>query len=76
MEVNGRLIRTGLCRENLVEFVQQFRKLFPKQLMCLAESAALDERRVIEIVRLDAQAGGDVVADQMQPGKLVRVEGN
>src|SRR4051812_37368030 len=39
--------------------------------MRFSQSAALTERRVIEIVRLDAQAGGDVVANEIQPGELV-----
>jgi hypothetical protein len=36
--------------------------------MRFAQTAALAERGVIEIFRLDARAGGDVVADEVEPG--------
>jgi hypothetical protein len=36
-----------------------------------AESAALAERRFVEIPGFDAQAGGDVVADEDQLGALL-----
>jgi len=35
--------------------------------MRFAEAAAFAEGCVFEIVRLDAQAGGDVVADEAEP---------
>ena len=43
--------------------------------MRLAQAAALAEWGEIEIVRLDAQAGGDVVADEVEPGELLGGEG-
>jgi hypothetical protein len=54
-----------------VQLVQQRRESIAKQLMRLDQSAALAEGRVIEIVRLDAQAGGDVVAGWFFRGALL-----
>ena len=39
--------------------------------MRFAEAAALAEGRVFEIFGVDAQAGGDVVADEAEPGELL-----
>lgn len=44
--------------------------------MGLAEAAALAEGGVAEIVRLDAEAGGNMVADEAQPGELIGGEGD
>src|SRR5688572_8294746 len=38
--------------------------------MGFTQSATLAERRVIEIIRFDTQARGDVVADEFEPGAL------
>ena len=43
--------------------------------MGFAETSALVEGGVIEVVRFDAEAGGDVAADEFEPGALVGVEG-
>ena len=43
--------------------------------MRLAKSAALIERGEFQILRLDADGGGDVVADEPEPGQLLRREG-
>lgn len=51
------------CREHLIEFIEQAGQLVPKDLICLAQATTLGKRREFEVVRLDAQAGGDVVAD-------------
>ena len=42
--------------------------------MCLAQSAALAEGGVVEIVRLNADGGGDVVADEFEPSALFGCE--
>ena len=60
--------------EDCVQFVQQRRERFSKQLVGLAEAAALVERREFQIFRVNAQAGGDVVADQVEPGELSGVK--
>ena len=39
--------------------------------MCFAQTAALAERRVFKILRLDADGRGDVVADEAEPGELL-----
>ena len=46
-------------------------QLLPKQFMRLAQSTALAEWGAIKIVRFDAQAGGDGVAEEVEPGELV-----
>ena len=43
--------------------------------MRFAQAAALVERGEFQILRLDAQAGGDVVADEVEPGELLGREG-
>ena len=48
--------------------------MLAKQLMRFAKAAALAEGRVFEIFRLDAQAGGDVVADESEPRELFGCE--
>jgi hypothetical protein len=40
------------------------------------EATALAERGVVEIAGFDAEACGDVVADEFEPGALVRSEDN
>jgi len=44
--------------------------------MRFAQAAALAEGRVVEIVCLDADRRGDVVADEFEPGALFRSEDN
>ena len=39
--------------------------------MCFAQTAALAERRVFKILRLDADGRGDVVADEAEPRQLL-----
>ena len=56
------------CSQDLVEFVEQFGKLFPEDLVRPAQAAALVEGGVGEIVRLDTEARGDMVADEVRPG--------
>ena len=58
------------CHEDSVQFLKQFRQLVTEQLIGFAESAFLAEGRIIEVVGVDAQAGGDVVADQVEPSQL------
>ena len=43
--------------------------------MRFAEAAALGEGGVAEVVGFDGEAGGDVVAHQIQPGALIGGEG-
>ena len=58
------------CREHLVEFIEQLGQLFAEKLMRFAQAAALIERGEFQVLGLDADGGGDVIADQMQPGEL------
>ena len=44
--------------------------MIAEQLMHLAEAAVQRERRVFEVIGLDAQVRGDVVADHLQPTPL------
>ena len=67
------LVSCGQCG---VQFVQQWEQVIPEQLVGFAQATALRKRSVIEIVRLDAQAGGDVVTDEIEPGALVGSEGS
>jgi hypothetical protein len=57
-----------------VKFIKQLRELLAEELMRFAETSALREGRVAEVVGVDAQAGGDVVADEAEPGELFRSE--
>ena len=58
----------------LVEFFKQANETGAKKLVCLAAPAVLIEGREIEIIRLDGQAGGDMVADESEPRVLVGSE--
>ena len=60
----------------LVEFVEQLRKLRTKKLMGFAQPTSLAERRIVEIVRLDADGRRDVIADEFEPGALFGSEHN
>jgi len=62
-----RVLRESSCGKRGVQFFDQREEAIAEQLMRFAESAALAKWRVIEIVRLDAHAGGDVVADEVEP---------
>jgi hypothetical protein len=51
------------CGERLVKFFQQLRQRVAEELMGFPEAAFLVEGRVVEVVQLDAEAGGDGVED-------------
>ena len=57
--------------QHQVQFIQQREQFVAEQQMRFAESAALVERGEFKILRVNAQAGGDVVADEIEPGELV-----
>src|SRR6266487_3039950 len=61
-------------RKFLRQLVQQRVELLPKQLVRLAEAAALGERRVREVISCDAEGRGDRVADSLEPRELLRRE--
>src|SRR5450631_3640466 len=63
------------CRQHLIKFIEQLGQILTEKLMGFAETAALVEGGVIEVGRLNAEAGGDVVADESEPGALVGVKG-
>src|ERR1017187_9481894 len=65
----------GSRDKGCVQFLQQSGQRVTEQLMRLAQAAALVERREFQILRLNAQAGGDVVADEVKPGELLGREG-
>jgi hypothetical protein len=48
--------------------------LFPEQLMRLAQTAKLVEPRQFQILPLNADGGGDVVPNQIQPRELLATE--
>src|SRR3989304_1911411 len=54
----------------LVQFVKYHAQLVREQLMGLAEAALLRERRIFEVVGLNSQIRGDVVADHFEPAEL------
>ncbi len=54
-------------REDGVQFIQQRRQLVSEKLMRFAKSANLIERHGFKILLVNAQAGGDVVADEVEP---------
>ena len=63
--------------QNLVEFIEQLRKLErTEKLMRFAQPTSLAERRIIEIVWLDADRSSDVVPDKFQPCALLGREHN
>src|SRR5262249_8314169 len=62
--------------QHLVEFVEQLRKIVAEKLMGFSQPAALAEGGVVEIVRLDADCRGDVIADKFKPGALFGCENN
>ena len=66
------LTKEHSCCQRLVKFIEQLRQIIPKELVRFAEAAALAEWRVVEIIRLDAEAGSDVVADEFEPCALFR----
>ncbi len=70
------LFRAHSRRQYLVEFIQQLRKLRTEKLMRFTQAASLAERRIVEIVWLDADGRGDVVADEFEPGALFGSEHN
>ena len=47
----------------------------PSLVSATTQTAALGKGSVAEVVGIDAEAGGDVVADEVQPGKLLRSKG-
>ena len=55
----------------MVELFEEVALLLSEMLVCLAMSAFMPEQRVIEVVRFDTQAGGDV-----EPGETVDAEGH
>ena len=48
--------------------------MLAEELMRFAQAAALIERRKIQIIGLDAEAGGDLIAHEVEPGELLRRE--
>ena len=58
------------CCEHLVEFIEQFGQLLAEELMRFAQAAALVKRREFQILRLNADGCGDVLANQIQPREL------
>lgn len=67
-------VNFGSGSENLIQFLQQGREGVAEELVGFAKAAALAEGRVFEILGVDAEAGGDVVADEVEPGELLRRE--
>ena len=63
------------CGEDGVEFVDEGGELVTKELVGFAEAAALGEGGIVEVVGFDGDAGGDLVAHELQPGELVGGEG-
>lgn len=63
-----------LRRQHLIQFLQHPPQLFPKQLIHLADPAVLLERRKLEIIPTDLQAGYDMVAYPLQPPALLVTE--
>jgi hypothetical protein len=57
-----------------VQLVEQQGQLFAEELMSFAQTAALVEWREFQILRLDADGRGDVVADEIQPRELLGAE--
>lgn len=54
-----------------VQLLKQFGQPFAKQLRYLAKAPTLAEGGILEVLGLNAQARGDVVTDQLEPGQLV-----
>ena len=52
-------------RQYLIQFIEQLREIVAEELMGFTQAAPLAEGRIIEIVRLDAETRGDVVADEL-----------
>ena len=63
------------CRQHLIQLVEQLGQLGAEELVGLAEAALLDEGRELEVGGVDGEAGGDVVADEVEPGELLGGEG-
>ena len=62
------------CDQGGVQFVEQLRKVFAKQLVRSSQTAFLHKGSIVEVIRLDAEAGANMVLDQMQPSQLFRAE--
>lgn len=60
LDVHGHNLSRG---KHGIQFIQQLGQLVAEELVGLAEAALLVERREVEVVGFDAEAGGDVVAD-------------
>lgn len=59
------------CDKHSVKFFKQFEKLVAEELVGSAEATALIEGRVFEVIGFDAEAGGNVVADEREPSHLL-----
>ena len=55
------------CGERFVQFFEKFRQMVAEELVGLSEAAFLVEGCVVEVIEFDAEAGGDVVADEVEP---------
>ena len=64
------LVWAGLSPQHRVEFIEQRGQFFTEAVVHFAQAAALVEWRVGEIGGLDAEAGGDGVADEIEPGAM------
>ena len=62
-------------RELLVQLIEQNWQLVPKQFIGFAQATELVERDAVEVVLVDAQAGGEVVFDGDQPAARSGVNG-
>ena len=63
------------CCKYLIEFIEQLGQLHAEELMRFAQAASLIEWRELQILRLDADGRGDVVANEVEPGQLLGCEG-
>ncbi len=66
---SGHNLSVILCSEHIVKFFQQLRQRVAEALTGFPESAFLVEGRVVEIIQLDAEAGGDGVEDKVAHGE-------
>lgn len=57
----------ALRHQRRVQLLQQWVEVGAEELPGFAEAAVVGERGEVEVVALDPQAGGDVVADILQP---------
>ncbi len=53
--------------EGLVQFFEELGQMVAEELVGFSEAAFLIEGCVVEVIEFDAETGGDVVADEVEP---------